>query len=160
MIYYIFKAQIFTIFLSINHLTAIHFHSPIKDYVGGQKRDFMIHELNNKKSLVFETKRSKIKKNFMVFFKEGNYHFNLVSNHKFKNQNITIKEARSCHALTLIKETKTYQLFNCPKSLLFINKGKSPANVNNLIIKNRAYLSKGPPVMINKKMIYYRGILQ
>ena len=46
MIYYIITGHIFTIFLSMSHLTSVNFQKKVQDYVGGQEGDFKIYELN------------------------------------------------------------------------------------------------------------------
>lgn len=157
MIYYIITGHIFTIFLSMSHLTSVSFPSKVHDYVGGQEGDFKIYELNKGKSLVFEPKRKGFSRNFISFLKEDKYHFNLQYSEEFSNKDIEIKKAKACSYFTLLKETPEYQLFECPKSLYFVNKLKRPVKVNELTIKNKSYLSKGPPIYLDKKMIYYQG---
>lgn len=157
MIYYIFKTQIFTIFLSMGHLTAITFPGKINDYVGGQEGDFKIYELNKGKSLVVESKRKGFSRNFITFLKNGKYHFNVTYNESLSNKDVEIKEAKSCSYLSLIKETKTYQLFECPKSLFFVNKSNQAVKVNELSIKDKSYISKGPPVYLGERLIYLNG---
>ena len=97
------------------------------------------------------------KRNFIVFLKNQQFHFNLVYSDKKKNQSVTLKEAKPCFRLTLLKETKDYQLFDCPKSLFVINKQKGPIDIDGILIKDRAYLSKGPTLYWGKKAIYERG---
>lgn len=157
MIYYIFKAQIFTLFLSINHFSAISFPSKIYDYVGGNLSDFKVYELNKKKSLVFETKSKFDRKNFLTFLKEDKYHFNLIYNEVLSNKDIEIHAAEKCVLFSLLKETKHYKLFECPKSLYFVNLKARPVRVNEMTIDRNSYLSKGPPVFLNGRMIYYQG---
>lgn len=157
MIYYIFKTQIFTVFLSMAHLTAINFPSKINDYVGGQEGDFKIYELNKGRSLVIESKRKGFNRNFITFLKGGKYHFNINYNESLSNKDIVIKEAKSCSYFSLLKETNDYQLFECPKSLFFINKKKYVVKLNELSVKDKAYISKGPPVYINGRLIYLNG---
>ncbi len=157
MIYYIFKEQIFTIFLSLTHLTAVTFSDRVYDYVGGQEQDFKIYELNKKRSLVFEPKRTDIDRNFIVFGKNNKHHFNIKYSETLSNKDIEIKEAEPCRLYSLLKESKDFQLFECPKSLLVINKSNSKLKVNDLVISKRKFISKGPPVWINSKMIYYKG---
>ncbi len=159
MIYYIFKEQIFTVFLSLTHLTAITFNDRIYDYVGGQEQDFKIYELNKKRSLVFEPKRSDINRNFIVFGKKDKHHFNIKYDDTLSNKDIEIKEARPCKLYTLLKDTEDYQLFECPMSLLVINKSESKLKVNESIISKKKFISKGPPVWINNQMTYYKGRL-
>lgn len=157
MIYYIFKHQIFTIFLSLSHLTAITFPSKVFDYVGGQEGDFKIYELNKGKSLVFESKKKGFSRNFLAFLKQDKYHFNIAYDESLSNKDVEIKQARTCSYFSILKETKEYQLFECPRSLFFINKLKKEVRVNDQIIKDRSYLSKGPPIYVNKKLIYVNG---
>lgn len=157
MIYYIIKGHIFTIFLSMAHLTSVNFNSKIADYVGGQEGDFKIYELNKGKSLVFEPKQKGFSRNFITFMKEHKYHFNLTYREELSNKDIEIRSAQTCTYFTLLKETSTYQLFECPKSLYLVNKLKQPVKVNELTIKEKSYLSKGPPIYLNDKMIYYQG---
>lgn len=159
MIYYIIKGHIFTLFLSMAHLTSVNFPSKIMDYVGGQEGDFKIYELNKGQSLVYEPKRKEISKNFIVFLKEDKFHYNITYDENYSNKDITIRQAKACSSFTLLKETKDYQLFECPQSLYFINKTKAPVKINDLIIKDKSYLSKGPPIYLNGKMIYYQGQL-
>ncbi|OFZ43335.1 MAG: hypothetical protein A2451_15570 [Bdellovibrionales bacterium RIFOXYC2_FULL_39_8] len=156
MIYYIFRQQIFTIFLSMAHLTAITFPDRISDYVGGVEGDFKIYELNKRKSLVFEPKRKDIDRNFILFEKDAKYHFNIRYSEEFSNQDVEIREAAACDLFELIEDKKEYQLFECPKSILFVNKTKEKVKVNDLIINDRVFLSKGPPIYLDEKMIYYR----
>ena len=157
MIYYIIKGHIFTIFLSMAHLTSMNFPGKVADYVGGQEGDFKIYELNKGKSLVFEPKRKGIDRNFIAFLKDGKYHFNVAYDEEISNKDIEIREAEICSYFTLIKETSDYQLFECPKSLFFVNKGKAPVRVNDLTVREKTYLSKGPPIYLAGQMIYYQG---
>lgn len=157
MIYYIIKGHIFTIFLSMAHLTSVGFPGKLNDYVGGQEGDFKIYELNKRKSLVFEPKRKGFSRNFITFLKDSKYHFNISYNEEFSNKDIEIREAKTCSYFTLLKETGDYQLFECPQSLFFVNKSKYPVKINELTIKNKSYLSKGPPIYLNGKIIYYQG---
>lgn len=157
MIYYIIKGHIFTIFLSMAHLTSVNFTAKVNDYVGGQEADFKIYELNKGKSLVFEPKQKSFSRNFITFMKDGKYHFNLSYNEEFSNKDIEIREAEPCTYFTLIKETQNFQLFECPKSLFFVNKSKTPVKINELTVKGKTYLSKGPPIYLNNKIIYYQG---
>ena len=157
MIYYIVKRQIFTIFLSMSHLSSVSFPERIGDYIGGQKGDFQVYELNKGKNLVFEPKKKNFKRSFIVFLKSSSYHFDLVYNEMYTNKDIEIKRGKECSSFVLLKETKKFQLFECPQSLFFVNKAGHPVKVNGLIIKDTSYLSKGPPLFINNKMVYYRG---
>lgn len=157
MIYYIIKGHIFTIFLSMAHLTSVGFPEKVSDYVGGQEGDFKIYELNKGKSLVFEPKRKGFSRNFITFLKDSKYHFNIAYDESLSNKDVEIKEAQTCSYFTLLKETSDYQLFECPKSLFFVNKTKKPVRVNELTIKDKSYLSKGPPIFLGEKIIYYQG---
>lgn len=157
MIYYIIKGHIFTVFLSMAHLTSMSFPSKVNDYVGGQEGDFKVYELNKRQSLVFEPKRKGFSRNFISFLKDDKYHFNISYNEEFSNKDIEIREAQTCTYFTLLKETKEYQLFECPKSLFFVNKTKFPVKINELTVTSKSYLSKGPPIYLNDKIIYYQG---
>ncbi len=157
MIYYIMKGQIFTVFLSMSHLTAINFETKISDYVGGQEGDFKIYELNKSHSLVFEAKQKGFSRNFITFMKDQKYHFNLTYNEDQSNKDIEIKEAKPCSYFSLLKESEHYKLFECPKSLFLVNKQKTPVKVNDFVIQDSAYLSKGPPLYLNSKPIYLNG---
>jgi len=58
---------------------------------------------------------------------------------------------------SLIKETMDYQLFECPMSLFFVNKTKRVIKLNELVVKDKSYISKGPPVYVDDKLIYLNG---
>ena len=157
MTYFIFKNQIFTVFLSMAYLTSITFSDRINDYVGGQEGDFKIYELNKGQSLVFEPKRKGFSRNFITFLKNEKFHFNVTYNEEFSDKDIEIHDAKKCSYFSLIKETSDYQLFECPMSLFFVNKTKRAIKVNELIVKDKSYISKGPPVYVNEKLIYLNG---
>jgi len=38
-----------------------------------------------------------------------------------------------------------------------VNKTKRAIKVNELIVKDKSYISKGPPVYVNEKLIYLNG---
>lgn len=157
MIYYIFKTQVFTIFLSLSHLTALSLPSVVTDYVGGQEGDYKIYELNKGKSLVFETKKKDFDRNMIVFMRDSKLHFNVRYDEALANKDVVVRDAETCTYFTLLKETKDYQLFDCPKSLYFINKHKTPVRVNDLTVKDKAFISKGPPVYLENALIYFQG---
>jgi hypothetical protein len=157
MIYYVFKEQIFTIFLSMAHLTAVTFQSPVGDYVGGQAGDLKIYELNKGKSLVFESKRKGFNSNFITFLKNHKYHFNVTYNEALGIKDVEIKPAKKCSYFSLIKETRDYKLFKCPKSLFIDVKKKGGIVINGETIVLKKYLSKGPSLFIKDKLIYHKG---
>lgn len=157
MIYFIMKGQIFTIFLSLAHLTSISFPSKVIDYVGGQEGDFKIYELNKNKSLVYEPKSKDFSRNFISFLKEEKFHYNLKYNEQLADKDVTLKRAETCGYYSLILESDTFQLFECPKSLLLKNKTNTPLLVNDMTVVSSSYISKGPPVYVNNRLIYFRG---
>ncbi|MGB0454608.1 MAG: hypothetical protein ACPGJV_12945 [Bacteriovoracaceae bacterium] len=157
MIYYIFKTQIFTIFLSFNHLTLITFPGFIHDYVGGQAGDFNILLRNKNKTLVYETKRNNFSRNFAVFLKDDRFHFNLKYSNSFSNKDITIKKAEKCSSFKLLISKPNYQILECPRSLYFINKSSVPIKVNEETVVSKLFISKGPPVYVNNTLVYREG---
>ena len=56
MTYFIMPNQIFTVFLSLAHMTSVTFPAKVTDYAGGRRGDFLIYGLNKDKTLVFEAK--------------------------------------------------------------------------------------------------------
>lgn len=141
----------------MTHLTSINFQTKVADYVGGQAGDFKIYELNKGRSLVFEPKQKGFSRNFITFMKNEKYHFNLTYREDLSNKDVEIRKAQVCTHFTLIKETSDYQLFECPKSLFFVNKLNASVKVNDLTVRKKTYLSKGPPIFLDKKMIYFQG---
>ena len=160
MIYYIVPGQIFTVFLSLTHLTMVSFPEKITDYIGGKRGEFKVYEVSGGKGLVFEAKLKGVERNFIALSKTSRYHLGLSYSGRYVDKDIEIKSAVPCNYFTLLKETPEWQLFECPKSLFFVNKKNHPIVVNDLTIKDKSYLSKGPPVFVSKKLIYYRGILR
>ena len=157
MIYYIFKHQIFTIFLSLSHLTAITFESAVQDYVGGEAGDFKVYELGKGKSLVFEPKKKDFNRNFITFLKDKKYYFNLTHHETLGDKDVEIRDGEACNGFSLIRETKDYQLFNCPKSLFFVNRKSVAVKVGDQTITDKSYISKGPPVYVDGELIYFHG---
>ena len=158
MIYYIFAGQIFNIFLSMSHLTVVSFNDKITDFAGLQQGEVKIYSLDKHKSLVFESKKSNFNGNFIVFLKNKKYYINFISAEKIGDKSVEIKEAKKCSALKLIKETAEYKLFECPRSILFINKLQIPVKINDLVVSLRKWLSKGPSIILNGKTIYSNGV--
>lgn len=156
MIYYIFKNSIFTIFLSLDFLTSVHFESKIFDYIGGGVHKFRHYELNQSKTFAFQAKSKTLNNNFIVFLKNKKYHFNLVFNNKYIQKSIEIRRAKKCNVFKIKKETKSYQLFECPKSFFIVNKTNKPLLVNEKYINQKGYVSK-VPIFINQKLIYVNG---
>ena len=157
--YFVFKDQIFTVFLSLSHLTSITFPSKVLDFVGGDRGDFKVYELNKGRSLVYEPHKSSVDKNFLVFLKDQKFHYNLKSDNSFSDKDIEIKKAKPCKLFSLLKETKNFKLFECPRSLYLVN--KSPRlKVNEMEIGKAKFLSKGPPLWVDGDLIYYRGELR
>jgi len=139
------------------HLTAMTFPDKVNDFVGGQEGDFKIYELNKRKSLVFEAKRKDIDRNFIVFEKDGKYHFNIKYDENLSNKDIVLQSAKSCGLYSIIKETTSYQLFECPMSLLIVNKSNIKLKVNDFYLDKKKFISKGPPIWIDEKLVYYKG---
>ena len=159
MIYYILPGHIFTLFLSIAHMTSVTFPNKVTDYAGGQKGDFLIYGLNKDKTLVFEAKSENFKRNFIAFAGGTKYHFNLAYDWERSNKDIEIKRGVPCQTFVLLKETPAFRLFECPKSLYFVNRKSAPAKVNDQMIVKKSYLSKGPPIWVDGHLIYYQGVL-
>ncbi len=156
--YFIFKDQVLTIFLSMSHLTSVNFDSKIYDYIGGTSSDFKIYELNKKRSIVFEAKKKGIDRNFITYHQKDRYHFSIKYDEKLSNKDIVIQDAKECQRFKLIKETKTYQLFECPRSMYFVNKEGFPALINDQVVDKMSFISKGPPIYRNGELIFYKGV--
>ena len=120
MIWYIVKGQIFTVFLSASHISAVTFPGKVEDYAGGRRGDFKIHRLGNGRTLVFEPIR-KVNRNFVAFAGGKKYHFNLETRRR-GHKDMTLAPGKCCSDLRLIHQTSSWQLFECPRSLHFVNK--------------------------------------
>ena len=159
MIYYILPGHIFTIFLSLAHMTSVTFPSKIGDYAGGKKGSFIVYGVNKDKALVFETKGANFRHNFIAFGRKTKYHFNLVYDQEKSNKDIEIRKGVPCQTFVLLKETGDYKLFECPRSLFFVNKKIVPVKINDMLVTKQSYLSKGPPIFVDGSLIYYQGII-
>ena len=155
--WYIVKSQIFTIYLSLAHLTAVTFPEKVQDYVGGRKGEFVIHQLNQGKTLVFEPKKTVIHRNVVVFTVGHKFHFNLIHHPRRSVKDVNLHPGRPCSRLILLRETKQWQLFECPRSLYIVNRTLRPLFVNERYVRDKAFLSKGPPLTINRRPIHYIG---
>ena len=156
MIWYIIKGQIFTVFLSAGSITSVTFPGKVDDYIGGKKGDFKIYRLGGGKTLVFRPLRKNIDRNFVAFVKGTKYHFNLKTRDTF-HKDITIAKGRGCSDLRLLKSTPKWKLFECPRSLFFVNRTPHPVGLNETVVTDRAHISKGPPVFLDGKLIYDKG---
>ena len=136
------------------------FETKINDYVGGEIGDFKIYELNKGMSLVYEAKKDAINKNFIVFSKGGKYHFNLKTQTGMSDKDIEIKKARKCELFNLLYEKAEFKLFECPRSLFIVNKKRDPLKVNEFVVSDKKFISKGPPLWVNGKLVYYKGVLR
>ena len=157
MIYYLMKGQLVTVFLTVGQLTSITLPSKIVDYVGGVKSDFNVYELNRGKSLVFDPKSDSIDRNFIVFLKERKIHFHFRSSKEMTDRDISILWAKPCSGVSLLKETQSYQLFECPKSFLYRNKLSKAVKINGVQVKDREFISKGVPIIRNNKLLWREG---
>ena len=141
-------------------MTSLTFPEKVSDYAGGRKGDFVIYGLNKNRTLAFETKGANFRHNFIAFSGGTKYHFNLEYSQDKSNKDIEIKKAATCQTFVLLKETPDFRLFECPKSLYFVNKRSTPVKVNDLVVVKKSYLSKGPPIFVDGRLIYYRGVLK
>ena len=157
MIWHIVQGRVFTLFLSLGHITAVTFPGKVEDYAGGRRLDLKIHQLDGGKTLVFEPLRKSVDRNFIAFVKGKKYHFNLKIRPALSHKDITLAQGRPCSELRSIKDTPRWQLFECPRSLYFVNKTPSPIRLNELTVTDKAFISKGPPVLLDGKIIHHHG---
>ena len=158
MTYYVLKGQIITLLVSLSHLSVVSFPEKIQEYAGSHQGKIRVHQLNSGRSLAFEPKARFKEEYFTVFTKNSRYSFKLVFHKKYSDYEIQIQRGLPCSLFHLLKESTGYQLFECPQSLFFVNKNKKPLEVNGVHVRGRAYLSKGPAIFLNNKMIYYKGV--
>lgn len=153
MTFYVLMNQITTIFLCLNVLTTLTFDSEIKAfYYGGSKEDVFLQETDNR-TLLIKPKRSDKLSNLLVVTLKRKYYFQLdydaVNHHNF----IEVKHGVSNHGLVKKHSGPGYEVMEGNSSLLFINKSGTEQVVNGIKVKNREYISKGVPVLLNGRRI-------
>jgi len=154
MTFYILMNQITTMFLGLNLLTTISFDSEIVSYMyGGSKQEIFFQVTNNNRTLAIKPLMEGDFSNLLVITKEHKYYFDLKLTDKNSHQFIEVKNGIASHALSKKVKTKDYEILEGQASILFINNTNKEMMVNNIIVKQREYFSKGVPIILNGKRI-------
>lgn len=154
MIFYILMNQITTVFLSMNLLTTLTFDSEVVSYLyGGGKEEVFFQVTNNRKTLAVKAKQKDHFSNLLVITKDRKYYFDLRYDAENPHQFVEIKDGIMNHAVKERLTTKDYQILEGESSLIFINKQGAPISVNGIKTTDRAYLSKGVPILLEGKRI-------
>lgn len=154
MIFHILMNQMTTLFLSLNLLTTLSFDSEIESYLyGGSQEEMFFQVINNHKTLAIKPKMEGGYSNLLVITKNRKYYFDLNYDKDRPHQFVEVKDGVVNFALTK-KVTKTdYELLEGDNSILFINRKEKEVNVNGITVKQREYISKGIPIIVDGKRI-------
>lgn len=154
MIFHILMNQMTTLFLSLNLLTTLSFDSEIESYLyGGSQEEMFFQVINNHKTLAIKPKMEGGYSNLLVITKNRKYYFDLNYDKDRPHQFVEVKDGVVNFALTK-KMTKTdYELLEGDNSILFINRKDKEVNVNGITVKQREYISKGIPIIVDGKRI-------
>ena len=154
MTFYILMNQITTLFLSLNLLTPLSFDSEIVSYLyGGSKEDVFFSVTNNNKTLAIKPKSDGELSNLLVITKQRKFYFDLSMSQKRPHQFIEVKSGSINHAFKKNIETKDFEILEGSSSLLFINKRDRPIELNNQRVKDKVYISKGVPLILEGNRI-------
>ena len=150
MTFFILSNHMTTLFLSLTLLTTLSFDSEIESFLyGGAKEDVFFKVTNNRKTLALKPTQRERFSNLLVITKEGKYYFDLRYNEENPHQFVEVKDGVMNHALKEKVSRDEFEILEGKSSLLFINKLKSPVEINGRQVKKRAYFSKGVPLIKN-----------
>lgn len=154
MTFYMLMNQITTVFLGLNLLTTLTFDSEIVSYMyGGAKEDVFFSVTNNNKTLALKPKSKSEFSNLLVITKERKYYFQLSTAEVRPHQFVEVKGGAINNSFIVELEKKDYSILEGSSSILFINKTKRPVELNGITVKDKAYVSKGVPLILNGKRI-------
>ncbi len=148
MTFYILMNQITTLFLSVNLLTTLSFDSEVVSYLyGGSKEEMFFSVTNNNKTLALKPLTEKDLSNLLVITKQRKYYFNLRvggNAHQF----IEVKHGTINHAFKKFVDKEGFEVLEGSSSILFINKKDRSVRLNEQVVKDKAYISKGVPLIL------------
>ena len=154
MTYYILMNQITTLFVSLGLLTTLSFDSEITSYMyGGSKEDLFLEVTNNMKTLAIKPLSESPGSNLLVITKNRKYYFNIRYDKKDPHQFIEVKDGVINHAMRRVKSNEDFDVLEGDSSVLVINKGKAPIEVNGKSVEKKDYFSKGVPLLIGKERV-------
>lgn len=154
MTFYILMNQITALFLSLNLLTTLSFDSEIVSYLyGGSKEEMFFSVTNNNKTLALKPLTGKGLSNLLILTKQRKYYFNLRVGDK-PHQFIEVKHGAINHAFKKLINRDDFEVLEGASSVLFINKRKRPVRLNEQIVKDKAYISKGVPLILEGKRVF------
>ena len=154
MIFHILLNQMTTLFLSLNLLTTLSFDSEIESYLyGGSQEEMFFQVTNNHKTLAMKPKMEGGYSNLLVITKDRKYYFDLKYDKDKPHQFVEVKDGVVNFALTKKITKSDYELLEGDNSILFINRKNSEVNVNGITVKQREYISKGVPIVVDGKRI-------
>ena len=143
-----------TLFLSLNLLTTLSFDSEIESYLyGGSQEEMFFQVTNNHKTLAMKPKMEGGYSNLLVITKDRKYYFDLKYDKDKPHQFVEVKDGVVNFALTKKITKSDYELLEGDNSILFINRKNSEVNVNGITVKQREYISKGVPIVVDGKRI-------
>ena len=153
--FFVFLGQITYLFLSLNQVTALLFEEDIERFIyGGRSEEIHLEVLADGKTLLLRPKVKNLTANLLVFTKTGRFNFHPKMRPKDHHEFVEIKLAVKNSRYQVLKRAQDFDLLDGTTSLLFKNKGPKPLKVNNQVIRNFEYLSKGAPLFINDMQIY------
>lgn len=149
MTFYILMNQITTLFLSVNLLTTLSFDSEVVSYLyGGSKEEMFFSVMNNNKTLALKPLTEKDLSNLLVITKQRKYYFNLQVGGKNAHQFVEVKHGTINHAFKKLVDKESFEVLEGSSSILFINKKDRPVRLNEQVVKDKAYISKGVPLIL------------
>jgi len=154
MTFYILMNQITTLFLSLNLLTTLSFDSEVVSYLyGGSQEDVFFNVTNNNKTLAIKPKSDGKLSNLLVITKQRKFYFDLSMSEKQPHQFIEVKNGLINHGFKKKIETKDFEILEGSSSLLFINKKDKAVELNKQKVKDKVYISKGVPILLEGERI-------
>jgi hypothetical protein len=90
--------------------------------------------------------------------KNSTFYINFKHNEALSQKLISINYAKESRSYSVITDNKRFKILDTRNSLLFINKSDKPLIVNEQVVNNRKFISKGPPVFVDGKMVYFQGV--
>lgn len=153
-----FLEQLIIVYLSISPMdSTITFPFRVLDYKGAKQSLINVTEFSDDPySIYIQTKKDFKNIPFTVITEGGRYHLSLTTNKARYRPVVTIHPAKKELSGEVVVNNKSYEIVETKSNIVFTNKTDRPITVNGNSTSLTRHLSKGSPVFVNKKEVFFR----